>query len=424
MSNVKRYTEEIEAMESRMDELDAFTQGDEARDWSKEEADEYAELTRKYKDTSKKLSEAKEIEALRAKNAEKRESYKVGPAPEKRGKEEEELSKKFNFVRAINGYLNGSLDGAEAEMHARGRESLSKCGITASRNSFVIPADELTRQGGMGIQTRANITENSTTGIAKGPIEAALYANTILGDLGATMIMGVEDYRIPLLGTVSTSWEGETDAAADGGAAMSKVDLAPTRLAAYINYSKQAQMQHNNALSSALINDILAAVAAKLEYAVFTDDTSQGGPTDIKDGKTAVTASTITNLLMALEEEVMGNNAYKGNLGYAISHSLYAEVATAAQVGSVNTLLNGMIINGHPVRFTSQAEDVASNQEAAYFGNWADLVIAQFGGIEILEDPYTQAASGMNRLVLNSYWDFALKRGASISVGGFTGTNI
>jgi len=39
----------------------------------------------------------------------------------------------------------------------------------------------------------------------------------------------------------------------------------------------------------------------------------------------------------------------------------------------------------------------------------------------LMVDPYSVATSGMDRLVLNSFWDMALIQDAAISVGGYTG---
>ena len=44
------------------------------------------------------------------------------------------------------------------------------------------------------------------------------------------------------------------------------------------------------------------------------------------------------------------------------------------------------------------------------------MVIGQFGSaLDVLVDPYTQAASGAIRIVINSYWDTAFRRGDSFA---------
>ena len=46
-------------------------------------------------------------------------------------------------------------------------------------------------------------------------------------------------------------------------------------------------------------------------------------------------------------------------------------------------------------------------------GNWSDYVIGQWGGIDLTVDPYTQAANGKVRLVINAYFDAKPRRADS-----------
>jgi HK97 family phage major capsid protein len=323
-------------------------------------------------------------------------------------KEEKEIVREFSFGKAVRAAFGGKLDGVELEMAQEGQKEMTAIGRSA--NGVVIPSM---------ILNRAVVTENGTSGIETQSFVDAVYANTILDDLGVTRVSSTTDQRIPILGAVTTQWEGETDAAADGGSAMSKKDLAPKRLASFVDFSKQAAMQHNESLESALRNSIAQAVGAKVEYALFTDDSANGSYDYLGNGKTPVTNANITNLMMALVEEVQSNNHNRGNLGFAISNDLFSEVYTAAQVSGVNPLIINEMIMGVMAKFSNQIADITN--PAVYYGDFSKVQIAQFGGVEILVDPYTQAVSGTNRLILNSYWDAALVQDAAISVGGYTG---
>ena len=50
------------------------------------------------------------------------------------------------------------------------------------------------------------------------------------------------------------------------------------------------------------------------------------------------------------------------------------------------------------------------------FGNWEELIIAQWGGIDLIVDPYTLKNKGMVELTVNSYWDIALMHLASFCI--------
>jgi hypothetical protein len=50
------------------------------------------------------------------------------------------------------------------------------------------------------------------------------------------------------------------------------------------------------------------------------------------------------------------------------------------------------------------------------FGNWEDLIIAQFGGLDIIVDPYTSKTTGLTELQVDSFWDIDLKREESFAI--------
>jgi len=360
-------------------------------------------------------------ETLKAEEARKAASVAGMPKSTTEEKELDRIAERFSFLEAYN-YARGDKhdEGLIREIHAEGVKELEGIGKGASRDgkSVVIPSSMLKRAR---VEQRANITENTTTGIETTDFVQSVYAMTVLDKLGATFLNAIEDQRVPIIGSVSTQWEGETDAAADGGSATTKVDLTPIRLGSYVNFSKQASLQANYSLEAALRQAFARAIAAKFEYACFTDDSGNGAFDYLGNGKTAVTGGTATAMVTALVEEVLGNNHLMGNLGFAISSSLWSEFQTSVLATGVSALIQNGQILGYPFEFSTQVADIASGQETAYFGDWSKVYAAQFGGIELLLDPYTQAANGMDRLVLNSFWDMALVQDAAISVAGYTG---
>ncbi len=400
MRNSKVIREEIGEVKTSLDALENLV-SDENRDFSEEEKVSFDTNMERLTELVDELPKVEKEEEIRMKAA------NLGGSPVvAETKEEKEIIRDFSFGKAVRAAFGGKLDGVELEMAQEGQKEMTAIGRSA--NGVVIPSM---------ILNRAVVTENGTSGIETQSFVDAVYANTILDDLGVTRVTSTTDQRIPILGAVTTQWEGETDAAADGGSAMSKKDLAPKRLASYVDFSKQAAMQHNESLEGALRNSIAQAVGAKVEFALFTDDSANGSYNFLGQGKTALTNANITNLMMALVEQVQSNNHNRGNLGFAISNDLFSEVYTAAQVSGVNPLIINEAIMGVQAKFSNQIADITN--PAVYYGDFSKVQIAQFGGVEILVDPYTQAVSGTNRLILNSYWDAALVQDAAISVGTF-----
>ena len=400
MRNSKVIREEIGEVKTSLDALENLV-SDENRDFSEDEKVSFDTNMERLTELVDELPKVEKEEEIRMKAA------NLGGSPVvAETKEEKEIVREFSFGKAVRAAFGGKLDGVELEMAQEGEKEMNAIGRSA--NGIVIPSM---------ILNRAVVTENGTSGVETQSFVDAVYANTILDELGVTRISTSSDQRIPVLGAVSTQWETETSDAIDGGTAMSKKDLAPKRLAAYVDYSKQAAMQHNESLETALRNSIAQAVGSKVEYALFTDDSANGAYDYLGNGKTPVTNANITNLMMALVEEVQSNNHNRGNLGFAISNDLFSEVYTAAQISGVNPLIINEMIMGVKAMFSNQIADITN--PAVYYGDFSKVQICQFGGVEILVDPYTQAVSGTNRLILNSYWDAALVQDAAISVATF-----
>jgi HK97 family phage major capsid protein len=400
MKNSKQIRESIGEVNTRLADLDTVVTAED-RDFTDAEQTAYdndmADLTRLMDELPKvELSEQTRLKAS-----------SLAGTPIVKGEEREldKIAKDFSFGAAVRAAYGVKLDGVEAEMDQLGQEEMHRIGKSA--NGVVIPSS---------ILNRAVITESGTTGVEARNFVDSVYAGTILGDLGITRFDAVTDQRIPILGAVTTQWETETSDAADGGAVSTKVDLAPKRLASYLDYSKQAAMQANYSLESALRNNIAMSVAAKVEYAAFTDDTANGSYEWLGNDKTALNNTDLTTLVLAIIEQVKGNNHDRGNVGFAIDTDLFGDVYTAILATGVSPLLANEMILGRMAKFSNQMAQISS-QDVIYYGDWSKVQMAQFGGIEILNDPYTQAIGGKNRLVLNSYWDMALVQDAALSVG-------
>ena len=72
-----------------------------------------------------------------------------------------------------------------------------------------------------------------------------------------------------------------------------------------------------------------------------------------------------------------------------------------------------MLVNGYPIHFTNGCDSNSGVDGDFFFGDFSRFYIGMFGGVDILVDPYTQAATGQNRLVVNNYMDFGAANGSA-----------
>ncbi len=301
------------------------------------------------------------------------------------------IMENFSLIKTINNVVNKrNHNDAVQELINLGKEELRRAGQTAN-GDVVIP-----------MELRADITSDSGAGIAKdtASLVAALKSNLVLVQAGATYMGGLTgNVGIPTYAGTNVAWAEEVAAAADGAGALSEVLLKPKRLTAFIDISKQFLIQESADAEMILREDIAKAISAKLESTILgTGAGSDLQPAGLLYG---VVAEAFDPALVDLEMDMKNVQ----NKVYVLSPGAKNEYVKAALVDGISAAYFNNQIMGYPV-FTTTS--VAPKGIVA--GDFSDLVIAQWGGLDITVDPYSQATNGKVRLVVNAYFDAAKRR--------------
>jgi len=317
----------------------------------------------------------------------------------------------YSFFKAIQGSLNGNLDGVEREMHEEAMNEARSAG--RSINGLGIPSFML--------EARADISQG-TSAIAPTNVNAyadAMREASVFDKVGANILTGLSaNTTIPVTGTSTVAWEGENDDAADGGANFGKVELTPTRLAAYVNISKQLLLQNGAGAELAIIRDLGRAVGQKMDAALFTTAGVTGAPDSVGELATSTFTEaafadkvSIFSDFVSAEQKLAEVGGLEGNLAYVASPKLMSQLKQSAQVAAVSAGFQGNVINGYPSYFTNGCTSAAGSGDF-YFGDFSKLYIGMFGGLDIMVDPYSAAKNGQTQLVLNQYMDWGVSDGA------------
>tara|TARA_E500000305_G_C4018415_1_gene237154 strand:+ start:1170 stop:2438 length:1269 start_codon:yes stop_codon:yes gene_type:complete len=349
-----------------------------------------------------------------------------------KSKETPKEYKNYSFLKAVNEFSKGGrLTGLEAEMDKEARNSNS--GIVG----FGVPTQIFGSEQRATPQTTANASEFIPVEV--GDFVGTLQAKTVLGDL-ATWISGLSgDVKLPVLSGSTATWEGENDPAAEAGTAVGGPTLQPQRLASYMDISKQLLIQTNNSIERAIRDDIIGAVAAAVEAAALGEDAGAGNiPAGVFNntvGTQVGVAQTLSrDLILSIEAALATANSDFGKLCWITNPAGREQLKAILGDPTSGTAANGLTsgsslwtgdnrIIGYDAKCTSNVPatlGAANNENGLILGRWDDLVIGQFGSaLDVLVDPYTQAASGAIRIVLNSYWDTAVRRQTSFQYIGF-----
>ena len=318
--------------------------------------------------------------------------------------------KKFNLLSAIRSIAeNKPLDPEVQAVVDAGKSEMRNAGLSVN-GQLQIPSE-----------TRAAVTVTAegedvvVTDFAN--ILEPLRTKNVLADSGAHLLTGlVGDLQIPAMGAENVNWEGETDPAQDGASTFTNVKLTPHRLSAYIDISKQFLVQDSLGAEALIRRDLVNAIQSKLEATIFSTDAADGSkPAGIFNGKVATKVTDFKGLC-TLESDVEDANFY-GPAKYIVSPKAKAAMrAMAKSTKSTQLVLEGDNIDGTPVLSTGHmAKDTFA------YGDWSQLYVGQWGAIDLTVDPYTKAADGQVRLVVNCFFDFKLVRPKAVVYGTTAG---
>lgn len=214
------------------------------------------------------------------------------------------------------------------------------------------------------------------------------------------------------MGAGNVTWENETATAKDGAGTFSAVKLQPKRLTAFIDISKQFLVQDSNDAEAIIRQDLINAINSKLEATIL--GTGTGSTTEPAGLFATAPSATTTDYkkLAALEATIEDANVIN-DCKYIMSNSAKATFRTTQKgTGTASFILEGNEIDGQQVLNTSNVE---KNMFA--YGDWSNLAIGQWGAIDLVVDPYTKAADGQIRLVINAYFDAKVLRDDTIVTG-------
>ena len=386
MKNSKSYKEERAEVIEKMEGLVASAEG---RDLSSDEQSNFDSLNDKVEELNKMAVRAESFEKLQATKA-------VKEVTENTPSEVRD----YSFQDAMNQAATGRLEGLVKEMDQEARNEARYTG--QSFKGIAIPSSILTRAA---VATAAG---NATEVMAW---TDQLEANLVLASAGANFYAGVDNMKFPVFSAINSGFVAETggSAPAANGTATS-VTLSPKKLISIVNVSAEAIAQ-NASIEAALRRNMAQSVAATLEAALLgTGDVSNAPASIFADAAAGSTDAFSAASAIALESAILdaGVQLEGARMAYLVDTNAYTAAKSAAQVSNVSPLYDNRdkTINGY---FSFVSSNVGNGggatKDHALFGDFSKVHIAQFGGLDVIYDIYTNAGTGEPRYILTSLVD-------------------
>lgn len=323
--------------------------------------------------------------------------------------------RKFSFAKFIREAIAGKFTGVEATVVEEGAQEYQRLGL--SRQGFVIPGSVL----------RATVGQNVTTAADGGNLKEVapvrwvelLKEKLVLTQLGATFLSDlVGDVPVVRSSEIAAAWGAEDAVASTTKAAFAKATLSPHRNFISTAVSKDLIRQTSLDVEGLLLDLMVGAHANLIEAAAIAGSGSSGQPTGIINNANINVVAMGTNggaiswaKVVEMESVLNSSKANRGSVAYLTNPKVWGAMkVTPKAQGGERMILEGNMLNGYKADFSNLVpanltKGTGTNLSAMIFGNFRDLYIGQWGGIDIVIDPYTRATTGEIAMTLNAWND-------------------
>lgn len=330
--------------------------------------------------------------------------------------------REFSLLRAMSAAATGKWDKAGLEREVS--EELEKRHGRAAAGFFV-PTDLIARAYSKGNAANGgNVIENEF----REDLFIELLRNRLaVAQLGATVLDGlVGDITIPKHLTGNTvQWVDENGSAAESNATFGQMSLKPKTVTANTELSRKFILQSSLSAEQFARSELLKAMMLGIDLAAINGKGTGNEPTGILNtaGIGAVEIGANGGApewkhIVALESAIAAANADIGDLAYITNARVRGLLKTKLKADGVSgyiwqdgaTPLNGYrcaVSNQIPSNLTKGT--AASKCSPLIFGNWADLMIAHWGVLDVIVDPYTKSTTGAVRITTLQDVDIAVR---------------
>lgn len=335
---------------------------------------------------------------------------------------------KYSLVRAIWASVQNDWRGAELEREASVAVARQ---LRREPQGFFVPADWAQRDlvvgtntaGGHTVQTE--LLAQSFITLLRNSMMVRAAGATILSDLTGNIAIPRQT------GGATAYWVAENGAPTESQQAFDQVTMTPKTVGAFTDMSRRLLMQSSLDVEAFVRGDLATVLGLAIDLASMHGSGSSNQPLGIAGTSGIGSVAGGTNglapawsHLVSLETEVAIDNADINRLAYVTNAKVRGKLKQVEKATNTGLFLwadGAQPINGYPAYISNQVSSTLTKGtssgvcSAIFFGNWADLIIGLWGGLDILVDPYTGSTAGTVRVVALQDVDIAVRHPESFA---------
>ncbi len=331
------------------------------------------------------------------------------------GDSEANVAKRFSFGKAIKEASEGRLTGLEAEMNAEARQEFTNAKVNVA-GGISIPSMVLrAHTDPMSVGATVASTSHQWGGTV-GTMDAGLIPymspRDVASQLGIRNLTGlsgnvvfqVADAGTKLLATSPNEGVAATNDAVDFKAKQ----LAPTRYSAYVRATEQLLAQSADDMGAFIAAEIRKAVDKKFSADVCTAilGDANGGVAYNQTTPGTMQSFSADNLNPThLEAQLLARDVDINMVKVLCAPDAYRRArALSIDAGSGFMFAESPLVRKNVLGY----ETVVSSQVTAghfYMFDYTQVVTGEWGGLNLIIDPYSDAHKGVVRILANVYKD-------------------
>ena len=333
--------------------------------------------------------------------------------------------KQFSFVKAIAA-LGNPTDRAAWEAAAYEREISEAAAKKAGKSArgIFVPSEILRAQRDLTVGSATAGGNLVATDLMADAFIDLLRNRSVAIRAGATSMNGlVGNIAIPKqTGGATAYWVAESGAPTESQQTIGQVTMSPKTVGAFTEFSRRLMLQSSIDVENMVRRDLAAVIALAIDAAAFYGTGADNQPRGIKNVSGINTKDFSADApsyaeIVGMESEVAADNADVGTLAYIVNAAMRGSLKTTEKASGTAQFLwePGNTVNGYRAEVSNQ---IANGD--VFFGNFADLMIGFWSGLDLTVDPYSNSTSGTMRVVALQDCDIAVRNAVSFCRGANT----
>ena len=343
----------------------------------------------------------------------------------------EKETRNYSMTKLLNALANPSDSAAQRAAAFEFEVSSAACEKQKrDTKGALVPYEVLKRD--LNVGTAADGGNLVATDLLSGSFIDSLEKALAIRQCGATMLTGLNgNIAIPRQnGGASSFWLAENGSPSESSATFDQIAMTPKTVGAYTEISRKLLQQSSLSMEAFVQNELALRLALAIDLAAINGTGSGNQPRGILNYAGVGSVSNGTNggapgwgKVVDLETEAGDADALVQNMCYLLNaktRGLLKQTEKSSSTGQYIMPTSGEL-NGYRAVTSNQVpknltKGTGTDLSAMIYGNFADLIVGMWGGLDLQVNPYSLDTTGAVRVTAFQDVDIQLRHPESFSI--------